>query len=206
MKKTEKTLTSNAKTSKLQNFWHLYNSQNESESLTIEQKFILENQKRDLKKASKQKLSIDIFARELVFFDLLVKENKANKKILELDILKKKDKLCKSFVNEFYYVNTPNEKNYEKLLIKKLTNKIIIEYIENSYSWLDKKDIEQIKNTLKKLEEIKEDFRKNWFENIEDINKQKESIKEYRKIYQKEIQKQLKSRYRLAKKYNFLYN
>lgn len=187
----------------MQNFT-LFESSNELEKLSIEQKFILENQNRDLKKASKQKLSIELFARELVFFDLLIKENKVNKKILELDILKKKDKLCKSFINEFYYINTPNEKNYEKQLIEKLTNKIILEYIENSYTWLDKKDLEQIKNTIEKLIELKEEYRKIWFENIDDIEKQKEQVKEYRKIYQKEIQKQLKARYRLAKKYKFL--
>jgi len=207
MKKAKTPLTSNVKTSKLQNFSWLYQkNENDIEKLTIEQKFIFENQKRDLKKASKQKLSIDIFARELVFFDLMMKENKANKKILELDILKKKDKLCKSFINEFYYINTPNEKNYEKLLIEKLTNKTIIEYIENSYSWLDKKDLEQIKNTIKELEELKEEYRKIGFENIQDIEEQKKQVKEYRKTYQNKIQKQLKARYRLAKKYNFLYN
>lgn len=133
MKKAKTPLTSNAKTSKLQNF-ELFEKTNDLDKLTLEQKFVYENQKRDLKKASKQKLNIDIFARELVFYDLMTKQNKVNKKILELDISKKKDKLCRSFVNEFYYVNTPNEKNYEKLLIEKLTNEIILEYIENSYS------------------------------------------------------------------------
>lgn len=205
MKKAKTPLTSNVKTSKLQNFG-LFEKSNDLDKLTLEQNFIYENQKRDLKKASKQKLSIDIFARELVFYDLLIKENKVNKKILELDILKKKDKLCKSFVNEFYYVNTPSEKNYEKLLIEKLTNKIILEYIENSYNWLDKKDLEQVKNTIKELEELKEEYRKIGFENINDVKKQKEQVKEYRKTYQNKIQKQLKARYRLAKKYNFLYN
>lgn len=194
-----------AKTSKLQNFG-LFKSSNELDKLTLEEKFIYENQKRDLKKASKQKLSIDIFARELVFFDLMTKENKINKKILELDILKKKDKLCKSFINEFYYINTPSEKNYEKILIEKLTNKIILEYIENSYNWLDKKDLEQIKNTIKELEELKEEYRKIGFKNIDNIEEQKKQVKEYRKTYQNKIQKQLKARYRLSKKYNFLYN
>ena len=206
MGKTSKQLTSNWKTtSKLLSFNWLYQKQNDIDKLTIEQKFIYENQKRDLKKASKQKLSIDIFAKELVFYDLLTKENKVNKKILQLDIQKKKEKLCKSFINEFYFQNTPKEKNYEKLLIEKLTNQIIIEYIKNSYSQNDKLDIENIENILIELENIKEDFRKIWFENIDDVKKQKDIIKDYRKTYQKLIQKQLKARYRLAKKYNFLY-
>ena len=149
----------------------LYNVK--QEQLNEQEQFIAENQKRDLKKASKSKLSIDLFARELVFYDLLIKENKVNKKILELDLQKKKEKLCKSFVNEFYFVNTPNEKNYEKLLIEKLTNEFIIEYIKNSYSENDKIDIDSISQTIDILQEIKEEYRKIWFENIEDSKKQK---------------------------------
>lgn len=174
------------------------------EQLNEQENFILENQKRDLKKASKQKLNIDLFAKELVFYDLLIKENKVNKRILELDLQKKKDKLCKSFVNEFYFQNTPNEKNYEKLLIEKLTNEFIIDYIKNSYSENDKIDIDSIEKTIETLQEIKEEYRQIWFENIADSKKQKEAIAEYRKNYQKYMQKQLKARYRLSKKYGFL--
>ena len=174
------------------------------EELNEQENFILENQKRDLKKASKQKLNIDLFAKELVFYDLLMKENRVNKRILELDLQKKKDKLCKSFVNEFYFQNTPNEKNYEKLLIEKLTNEFIIDYIKNSYSENDRIDIDSIEKTIEALQEIKEEYRKIWFENIEDSKKQKEIVSEYRKNYQKFMQKQLKARYRLNKKYSFL--
>lgn len=174
------------------------------EELNEQENFILENQKRDLKKASKQKLNIDLFAKELVFYDLLIKENRVNKRILELDLQKKKDKLCKSFVNEFYCINTPNERNHEKLLIEKLTNEFIIDYIKNSYSENDRIDIDSIEKTIEALQEIKEEYRKIWFENIEDSKKQKEIVSEYRKNYQKFMQKQLKARYRLNKKYSFL--
>lgn len=168
----------------------------ENDTLTPEQFFILENQKHDLK--TKNKLTVEKFSKELVFFDLLLKEqNSINKKYLQYNTQNKKQKLLKEFISEFYYIDTPKEKNFEKLLIEKLTNKYIIDYIKE----LDSIDLDSIKNTIENLEDIKEDIRKTAFE---DIEKQKQAKKEYRKIYQKNIQKQLKARYRLAKKYSFL--
>lgn len=175
------------------------------ENVSNDLQFIIENQKQDLKKTSK--LNLDRFSKELVFFDLFMKNNKVNKSILTKAIEYNKNKICKQFINEFLYVNTPNEKNYEKKLIEKITNKMIIENIENSYDKNDKKDIENIKSTLEKLNELKNEYRLKAYEKLNsviNIENQKQLAKDYRKTYQALIQKQLKSRYRLAKKYNFL--
>lgn len=193
----------NSKTTKnsLKNFQAtIYNSQaNDLEKLNEFEKFVFENQKHDLK--TKSKLTIEKFSKENVFFDIFQKQNWVNKKYLQFNTQAKKQKLIKEFVNTFYFVNTPNEKNFEKKLIEEITNKIIIEYIKNSYNASDINDLENIEKTLENIEQLKEEIRKTAFENIE---QQKQAKKEYRKTYQKEIQKQLKARYRLNKKYSFL--
>ena len=150
---------------------------------------------------TKAKLTIEKFSKENVFFDIFQKQNWLNKKYLQYNTQAKKQKLLKEFVNTFYFVNTPNEKNYEKKLIEEITNKIIIDYIKNSYNASDINDLKNIEKTLENIEQLKEEIRKTAFENIE---QQKQAKKEYRKTYQKEIQKQLKARYRLNKKYSFL--
>ena len=193
----------NSKTTKnsLKNFQAtIYNSQaNDLENLSEFEKFVFENQKHDLK--TKAKLTIEKFSKENVFFDIFQKQNWLNKKYLQYNTQAKKQKLLKEFINEFYFVNTPNEKNFEKKLIEEITNKIIIDYIKNSYNASDINDLENIQKTLENIEQLKEEIRKTAFENIE---QQKQAKKEYRKTYQKEIQKQLKARYRLNKKYSFL--
>lgn len=183
----------------------LFENQTPENELTPDLQFILENQKNDLK--NDWQLTLDRFSKEFVFFDLFMKNNKVNKSKLTKAIEYNKNKICKQFVNEFLFVNTPKEKNYEKLLIEKITNKFIVDYIKSSYNKIDIKDITNIEKTLEKINDLKNEYRQKAYEKIDsviDIEKQKQLTKDYRKAYQKYIQTQLKSRYRLCKKYSFL--
>lgn len=178
----------------------LYEKQ-DTVKLTDFEKQVLTSQEYELKR---KKTWIDLYSQELVFYDLFMKNQVINWKKLDLFIEWKKASLSKHFKNEFYNIDTPNEKNYEKLLIEKLTDKIIIDTIKNSYSWQDKIDIDSIEKNLELLEDLKEEYRKIWYEYIEDKKCQEQTVKEYRKARKNLTDKNLKAKYRLCKKYKYL--
>ena len=190
--------------------------------MTVDEEFVLKNQKSDLN--CQKVLWLDLYARELTFFDLFLKSNKIDKKILYEDIKKSKFKLTREFVRSLDYEDTPDPKNYEGLLIEKLTNKIIIDTIKKG-SYEDKKDFYIVKNLIKHLDKIKEEYRQKGIEVLNKYNKiledtkTKEEKREARRQYKEELtqivnthkkirwkysKKQLKSRYRLWHKYYFL--
>lgn len=195
------------------------------------EKMIFENQKNDLQKIKnqKQKTLIDYWL-EKIFFDLFLKNQLVNKKILKKDIEKQVFILSKRFLIDFDILDNKNisEKNYEKKLIEKISNKMIIDYIKKS----DKKDFYVVKNLLEKINQLKNQLKITWIEKIDfynsliknmkkqsnikmssklwkSIKKQVKkdidfSIENYHKLYEKYFQKKLKSSKRLSKKYWFL--
>lgn len=201
--------------------WEVKLYEENIESLSNEEKFLDNFQKKLLQC---NKVNIESLAREITFHDIFQKENKVNKKVLENEVKQNKIRLGKQFINTFYLVDTPSPKNYEREYIEKLTNKTILEYIRK-WGYNDKKDLHIVENLLKKLEDIKEIYRKIGYskmkktmEILEDtpILEDKKEIKrryykdlelvskDYKKIYKKYKEKQVKSRYRLCKKYHFL--
>lgn len=200
---------------------HLF--EEKKENLTEMENFILSNQKKDLWNIYKD--CLEKYASELVFFQMFTKNNKTNKEILEKAIKDRKIKLQKQFLNEFYFVSTPSEKNMEKYMLEKVNTKMILEYIQNSPVFEDRKNFWITKNLLEKISDLKEKYRKIGYNMLEDTEKklememepedrkkiklqyymqQKSLTSEWRKIYMKYSKKALKSRYRLAKKYAFL--
>lgn len=180
--------------------WKITLYWNNEEKLTESEKFIFQNQMRDLK--NKKQITIETFTKESVFFDLFMKNQKINKKILSKAIADKKTRLSKQFKSCFELIETPSDKNYEKRLIEKLNNKFIIDAIKKN-SVNDKKDIEAISLEMKNIEYLKQYMK---MKNIDNLSKemQEKLVNLYKKIYKKKLDKTLKARKRLERKFNYL--
>ena len=210
----------------------LYENQSIENQLTSEfEKQVFENQKNDLKKIDNWKsITLIDYWLEKIFFDVFLKNQLVNTKILKKDIEKQVFILSKSFINQFDLIDNSqyNQKDYEKRLIEKLTNKFILDYIKKNWNKIDKKDFHIVKNLTNHIEKIKNQYKITGFEKLDFYNwllknlknqsnikiskKSKKDIKKdinlsivnYHKLYEKYLQKKLKSSKRLSKKYWFL--
>lgn len=96
--------------------------------------------------------------------------------------------------------STPNERNYEKILIEKLTNSRMIEEM-SELDWLL---IAELRENLDSIEYLADTYREMIVENWLSPKEQKEIIKKYQKERKKITDRILKIRYRLAQKYGYL--
>lgn len=96
--------------------------------------------------------------------------------------------------------STPNERNYEKILIEKLTNSRMIEEM-SELDWLL---IAELRENLDSIEYLADSYREMIVENWLSVKEQKEIIKKYQKERKKITDRMLKIRYRLAQKYGYL--
>jgi len=96
--------------------------------------------------------------------------------------------------------STPNERNYEKMLIEKLTNSRMIEEM-SELDWLL---IAELRENLDSIEYLADSYREMIVENWLSPKEQKEIIKKYQKERKKITDRALKIRYRLAQKYGYL--
>lgn len=96
--------------------------------------------------------------------------------------------------------STPNERNYEKILIEKLNNSRMI----NEMSELDWLLIAELKENLDSIEYLADQYREMIVENWLSPKEQKIELKKYQKERKKITDRMLKIRYRLAQKYGYL--
>lgn len=96
--------------------------------------------------------------------------------------------------------STPNERNYEKILIEKLTNSRMIEEM-SELDWLL---IAELRENLDSIEYLADTYREFIVENWLSPKEQKIELKKYQKERKKITDRMLKIRYRLAQKYGYL--
>lgn len=95
--------------------------------------------------------------------------------------------------------STPNEKNFEKNLIDKLTFKRILEEME-LLDWLS---LAELKENLDSIEYLADQYREFIVENWLSVKEQKEIIKKYQKERKKITDRTLKIKYNLRQKYGY---
>lgn len=94
---------------------------------------------------------------------------------------------------------TPNEKNFEKNLIDKLTFKRILEEME-LLDWLS---LAELRENLDSIEYLADQYREFIVENWLSVKEQKEIIKRYQKERKKITDRALKIKYNLRQKYGY---
>lgn len=97
--------------------------------------------------------------------------------------------------------STPNERNYEKILIEKLNNSRIIDEM-SELDWLL---IAELRENLDSIEYLADTYREFIVENWLSPKEQKIELKKYQKERKKITDRALKIRYRLAQKYGYLW-
>lgn len=106
----------------------------------------------------------------------------------------------RAFKRILWTESTPNERNYEKIIIEKLTNSRMIEEM-SELDWLL---IAELRENLDSIEYLADTYREFIVENWLSSKEQKEIIKKYQKERKKITDRMLKIRYRLAQKYGYL--
>ena len=184
---------------------------------------IYQNQLYDLRKPE---ISLEKFACELTFYDFFLRIaswEPVNIHLIPYKNLQNLVKIWKEFIafeetsgensenekpmrksRDFKRIlsqeQTPNDKNYEKNLIQKLTFKRMIEEIE----LLDWVYLTELKENLDSIEYLADQYREMIVENWLSVKVQKIELKKYQKERKKITDRNLKIRYRLAQKYGYL--
>ena len=184
---------------------------------------IYQNQLSDLRKND---ISLEHLASELTFYDFFMRIaswEQVNARFIPFKNLQNLIKIWKEFTTfeentvedwenetpfrksrEFKRVlwaeQTPNEKNYEKNLIQKLTFKRMLDEME----LLDWKKVAIIKENLENIEYLKQQYREMIVDNWLSPKQQKKELKKYQKQAKKMLDKNLYNSYYLRQKYAYM--